>query len=416
MQRESRMYQFSESGIHHYNYDSEHNKLGGKLMSRSKKIIGLVLAVIMAVSMMTVAFADYDPATLTASITIETTANQLDPGDTATITVKATTNYYVSTFSIPIFYDNAYVTVSGASTPITDAVVATEASQGGSKFYNGTSLTSADTGVVAAVYVADFGDTLTQFNNTVVLTFTVTAGATTGVTDVIRCESGSIKTSTNSVGALYIAANKSATNTMDSLALNNENIDITAATQSIDIGSAEPELILTATGTSNGVIIDTHKTFGGLYYGVVYGFPQLATNTFRTINYITTNLTTTAGDLTASNLGRTIGTTGYGTGTTITVGSKVYVIVIFADVDGNGLINGQDTTATKNAVNNPGTLANNSVQRMAANCQQVNNGTMLHTLNGQDTTACKQYVNNASGKFNPATLASYQNSKNNFYQ
>ena len=53
---------------------------------------------------------------------------------------------------------------------------------------------------------------------------------------------------------------------------------------------------------------------------------------------------------------------------------------------------------------------------MAANCQQVNNGTMLHTLNAQDTTAVKNYVGNAANKFNPATLASYQNSKNNFYQ
>ena len=390
-------------------------------MSRSKKLIGLVLAVVMALSMLTVAFADYDPATLTASITITSTADTLNPGETATITVKATTNYYVSTFSIPVFYDNAYVTVSNATAPVTGSVVATEASAGGSKFYNGTTLTSADTGVEAAVYVADFGDTLTQFNNTTVLTFDVTANATTGVTDVIRCEADSIKTSTNSVGALYIAANKSESSTMDSLALNNENIDITAATVTITIpGAAEFDLVTTATGDSNGVIIDRNKTFGGAYAGVVYGFPQLANNTFRTINYITTNLTTSDGANTqaivAADLARTIGTVGYGTGTTITVGSKVYVIVIFGDVNGDGLINASDTTATKNAVLNTAPLANNSVQRMAANCQQLNNGTLLHTLNANDTAAVKNYVLNASGKFSPATLASYQNSKNNFYQ
>ena len=191
---------------------------------------------------------------------------------------------------------------------------------------------------------------------------------------------------------------------------------LTAVSTTVTIGSAEPELILTATGEANGVIIDTHKTFGGAYAGVVYGFPQAATATFRTINYITTNLTTTAGAIVQANLARTIGTAGWGTGTTITVGSKVYVIVIFGDVNGDGLINNQDTTAVKGFVAAPASIAANSVQRMAANCQQVNNGTMLHTLNNQDTTALKQYVANAANKFSPATLASYQNSKNNFYQ
>ncbi len=390
-------------------------------MSRSKKIIGLVLAVIMAVSMMTVAFADYDPATLTASITIETTETQLDAGETATITVKATTNYYVSTFSIPIFYDNQLVTVSNATTPITNAVVATEASQGGSKFYNGTSLTSADTGVVAAVYVADFGETLTTFNNTTVLTFTVTASTTNTGTEVIRCESGSIKTSTNSVGALYIAANKSANATMDSLALNNENIDITAATQSIDIGSAvQPaELALTATGSTNGVIIDTHKTFGGAYAGVVYGFTQLANATFRNTTYLTTNLEVTNGG--SMQFGRSIGSAGYGTGTTITVYNSdstptgaVYVVVIFGDVNGDGFINVSDTGLVKGITSNASLAPNDGVVRLAANCALVNNATMMHTVNLADTTAVKNYV--GGNKFTPSALAAKHASYNTRYQ
>ena len=310
-------------------------------MSRSKKIIGLVLAVVMAVSMMTVAFANYNPASLTASITIDTTANTLNPGESATITVKATTNYYVSTFSIPIFYDNAYVTVSNATAGVSGSVVATEASQGGSKFYNGTSLTSADTGVVAAVYVADFGDPLTTFNNTTVLTFTVTAGATTGVTDVIRCEADSIKTSTNSVGALYIAANSSEGNTMDSLAMNNENITLTAATQSIVIpGGGTPELVLTTLGASYGTIIDRTSTCNE--DGFVYGIP--VDEGASIADYVETDY----GSINVVTNGQGLESTGAEIQLIDTDGSTVletYLFVMIGDVNGDGFIDAVDASA-----------------------------------------------------------------------
>jgi hypothetical protein len=136
-------------------------------------------------------------------------------------------------------------------------------------------------------------------------------------------------------------------------------------------------------------------------------------------NYLINNLTTTTGALTAANFGRSIGTSGWGTGTTITVGSKVYVVIIFGDVDGNGMINVQDTAAVKSAITNASLAPVNSVKRMAANCAGTN-ATLLSTLNVQDTAAVKTYITkktfNAAGTSTVATIAAAHYAANNFYQ
>lgn len=372
-------------------------------MASSKKIISLILAVAMVIGVFAISAFAVAPA---ATITLSADNAQVEQGDTITITVtaSATEDFYVGPFGIPVEYDSTLVTfvsatvanVFGAST--TDYAV-----------------NSATAGKVAIAGWPTNAGTPVAPNlngaNVVLATLTFTATADGEAVFAIADDQ---KTTANPTGLFYMGSFDGSN--PKTAALTEMGQTLTAVSTTVTIGSAEPELILTATGEANGVIIDTNKTFGGAYAGVVYGFPQAATATFRTIGYITTNLTTTAGAIVQANLARTIGTAGWGTGTTITVGSKVYVIVIFGDVNGDGLINNQDTTATKNAVGGTAPLANNSVQRMAANCQQVNNGTMLHTLNNQDTTAVKQYVAGAANKFSPATLASYQNSKNNFYQ
>ncbi len=372
-------------------------------MASSKKIISLILAVAMVIGVFAISAFAAAPA---ATITLSADNAQVESGDTITITVtaSATEDFYVGPFGIPVEYDSTLVT-------FVSATVANVFGAGTTDY----AVNSATAGKVAiAGWPTNAGSPVAPNLNganvvLATLTFTATADG-----EAVFAIANDQKTTANPTGLFYMGSFDGSN--PKTAALTEMGQTLTAVSTTVTIGSAEPELILTATGEANGVIIDTHKTFGGAYAGVVYGFPQAATATFRTINYITTNLTTTNGALTAANLARTIGTAGYGTGTTITVGSKVYVIVIFGDVTGDGLINVADTTATKNAVSNANPLANNSVQRMAANCQQVNNGTMLHTLNVQDTTAVKNYVGNAANKFSPATLASYQNSKNNFYQ
>jgi hypothetical protein len=375
-------------------------------MSKSKKILSLALALVMALSIFSIC--SFAVSTNTATVTLEASAASVGNNETVTITVKASSaaTFYAGPMSIPITYDNTLFTLVG--TPAYVEIFGTGVTE--------TITNTATAGKIILTVLpktdgAPVAPDLSTEKVIATLTFTSDAAATGTGTFAIDNDQ---KTTANPTGKFYIG--EFSTDDPKTATLETIVGTLTRVPVDVNVGVAEPELILTATGEANGVIIDTNKTFGGVYAGVVYGFPQAATNTFRTINYITTNLTTTTGALTTANLARTVGTAGYGTGTTITVGSKVYVIVIFGDVDGNGLINPQDTTALKGYVNSPATLAANSVIRMACNCQQVNNGTMLHTVNTQDTTALKAYVNNASNKFSPATLASYQNSKNNFYQ
>lgn len=400
-------------------------------MSNIKKIIGVVLALVMALSVATVAFAATGDK---YSVSISADKTTLAAGETATVTVSVTSNYYVSTMSIPVFFDKNLVTVSDASTTLSgdlkDIKVVTDGDL--SKFYKGTTYTADDHGVVALTYVAKEGASIDTYNNTAVMTFKVTALADVTGNAVVECVSGTVKTSANTNGTLYLGKNSSGNATVDSLAEWIDDADITAATVSIAIGGGAVEaadLALTDAGATAGVIIDTHKTFGGQYAGVVYGFTQAAANTFITNRYLSTNLqATNEGTLEfARPNGKTSG--GFGTGTTVTVKnsdstvSKTYVVVIFGDVNQDGMITAADTTIVKGWATKPATApANNTVLRMAANTACVKNATVLHNIQTNDTTALKNYViKNASAttdvlKLNPVSLANAQNGYNTFYQ
>ena len=201
---------------------------------------------------------------------------------------------------------------------------------------------------------------------------------------------------------------------------NGDDIEADAVIASVNIGAvaAPADLALSSAGATAGVLIDTHKTFGGQYAGVVYGFTQSAANTFMTTAYLDANLDATNGGTLA--FGRSIGKVGYGTGTTITVknadGSntgKVYVVVIFGDVDCNGQIATADATAAKAAISNKTLYPDNSVQRMAANTQTANAGPLNNVVATAEATAIK---NNATAKLNQVTLANNQYKFNTNYQ
>ena len=187
--------------------------------------------------------------------------------------------------------------------------------------------------------------------------------------------------------------------------------DTTIETPERNIGAvALPADLVKTASAEAGIIIDTAHTFGGAYTGVVFGFTQKANNTFMNTTYLTTNLEASNGGSLAFS--RSIGATGYGTGTVITVKNAdgtvaaTYVVVIFGDADGNGLINVNDTKAVQKAVNISTTYASNSVQRMAANCQNVNVAAMMHTLNVNDTRAVGNHVKGT--KLDQAALAAKQ--------
>ena len=193
---------------------------------------------------------------------------------------------------------------------------------------------------------------------------------------------------------------------------NGDDIEADAVIASVNIGAvaAPADLELTAAGEAAGVIIDTNKTFGGAYAGVVYG---VTATTYKAKTNITNNVeATNNGSLVVkASDGKSNASGNYGTGSTIevfnadgTTTGKIYVFVAFGDVDGNGLINGQDAQKVIDSVAGDATVApNNSVKRLAANCQIVKAEAMMHNLNGQDAQKIIDHV--AGTKVDQVALA-----------
>lgn len=321
-------------------------------MSNIKKIIAVVLALVMALSVATIAFAAEGDA---YSITVTSDKATIAAGETATVTVKVTTNFYVSAMSIPVFFDNTKVTASAGEVLLSGvgdkANIATETSSDVDKLFEGSGHTKDDYGVRALIYIGKKDDVIKMYNNEAVMSFTVTAkdGATGAV--VLECISTAVKTSSNPSGTLYISKNGSGNATLDSLPEVVDSATVTGATTTINIASAaQPaDLELKSTATA-GIVIDTNKTFGGQYDGVVYGFTlDDSTAVIKATTMYTANLQASNGgslQFTAIKVGRT---NCYGTGATIKVLnqdgtlSKTYVIVIFGDVNSDGAITSTDT-------------------------------------------------------------------------
>lgn len=372
-------------------------------MVKSKKILSLALAFVMALSVLTMGvFAA--KTTPTATFTVSSSASEVATGDIVTITVKAnaTETFYAGPMSLPIEYDASlfeYVADSATVADIygagtTTSAVNTEAGK------LTVALTPSTSGAVTA---PDLNGA-----NLTVLTFKLKAIGTTGSSTVAIADDQ--KTAANIGGKFYCGSFDGANPKTAELTEMGQTLNRVDTTISYKGAAVEPaDLELTAKGTEDGVIIDTRITFGGQYDGAVYGFKQVNATTFRANNnYITNSVqATNEGSL---SIARSFNTAGWSTGTIITVlnkdgsGSKKYIVIIFGDVNCDGLINGNDTTACKNYIANPATLTRNEV-RMAANCQNVNKTAMLYILNGNDTTAIKNYVANNSLKVSQATLA-----------
>lgn len=372
-------------------------------MVKSKKILSLALALVMALGVLTMGvFAA--KTTPTATFTVSASPSEVATGDEVTITVKAnaTETFYAGPMSLPIEYDKSlfeYVADSATVANIygestTKSAVKAEAGK------LTVALTPSTSGAVTA---PDLNGA-----NLTVLTFKLKAIGSTGSSTVAIANDQ--KTAANIGGKFYCGSFDSANPKTAELTEIGQTLNRVDTTISYKGGAVEAaDLELTAKGTEDGVVIDTRITFGGQYDGAVYGFKQVNATTFRANNnYITNSVqATNEGSL---SIARSFNTAGWSTGTIITVlnkdgsESKKYIVIIFGDVNCDGLINGNDTTACKNYIANPATLTRNEV-RMAANCQNVNKTAMLYILNGNDTTAIKNYVANNSLKVSQATLA-----------
>lgn len=394
-------------------------------MSNIKKIIGVVLALVMALSVATVAFAvENDAAAYT--VTISSDKTELAAGESATVTVYLTTNFYASAISIPVFFDNSQVTVSAGSTTIAGAAIATETSADSAKLYAGSGYTQADHGVRALVYIAEYGSTITTYNNTAVMTFTVTANEAATGSVTVACSAGSLKTASNTTGALYVAKDEANDDsTMDSLAYNVTNATIEGATATINFASAmvPADLAVKSAYASSGIVIDNNKTFGGQYDGVVYGFTL--EGTINAAFYTQRLEATNGGSITIVKTPYITRPVSYGTGATVEVYnadstlSKRYVIVIIGDINGDAKFTTADTTLVYNHVNNI-SLITDEVKVMAANAASATGrtdalkATSMHTINNADTTVIYNVVN--GGTLDQATIASQHATYNTYYQ
>ena len=275
------------------------------------------------------------------------------------------------------------------------------------------------------VFTDDYGAKTFVFNDTGIVTIIpsplaegsegidLTAGAVLGqlVYEVADGASADInivndgKSATNPGGNL-IAARLSDGNLSTATSITGQTVLSVGEKRTIGGAAMVPADLAKKASAEAGILIDKTHKFGDAYSGVVFGFTQAANNTFMNTNYLNNAFEATNGGSLAFS--RSIGATGYGTGTVITVknadGTEAakYVVVIFGDVDGNGLINGNDTKACQAAAK-INTSYDKLIQRMAANCQNVAAAAMMYNINGNDTKVIQAHTKGT--KIDQAALA-----------
>lgn len=368
-------------------------------MTKAKKVLSLVLAVVMVAA--TFAFSASAANEKNATFTVSVDKATVSKDEVITVTVNLKTDYYAGPTNVPVYYNPEFFEFVEKS--VTGANIFGEGATD-VQSYN-----DAVTGCLKVAFIPDTADGTAAPKLLDGTLFTFQLRAIANGTSDIGLHADDQKTATNIGGTLYCGAYKSSA-IDNNPATVGQTFAITNTSATVGSTMEPADLELTATGATDGVVIDTRMTLGGQYAGVVYGFKQINNTTFRANNnYIKNSVQATNGG--SIEIARSFNTLGWSTGTTITVknsdGSdtgKVYVVVIFADVNCDGLINGNDTTACKAYAAKPATLTN-LVIRLAANCQNLGNPTMLYNVNGNDTTAVKAYVGNASNKVSQATLA-----------
>lgn len=261
-------------------------------MKRSKKLFGIVLSLILAISITATIFIA-TANTKETDIIITVDKAELSAGERATVSVKVTSNYPIATMSIPVFYDKTLVDVSDVTVTLTDyavkSAITNAESKDASKVYANTGINSDKFGFVLATYIGGAGKEVPETTDNVILTFKITAKTGVSGTETIKCVSQSAKTDENIAGMLYFGATTNG-KSIDSIPENIENIDLTLAQANVKIGAEPNTLMIKEEFVDSGIVIDklfvkvmTHEDWFPEFAeaedagatGIVYGFDTL---------------------------------------------------------------------------------------------------------------------------------------------
>ena len=383
-------------------------------MSKTRKILGLVMAVALVLNILAIAVfagddANWDPTavpnpTYTSTWALTSAATETTPAanETFTVDVKLTTDYLAGPVQFGVEYtSSAFEFVSAnyatATYPYDEVppTIKAEAANGVVKV----GIIPGTNGLTTLPAVA--------FDNIIAtLTFKlIGSGGTIGIqNDPKRGENGDegYLCAMRLVGTTDIIQAISASNWAWGQAQVTDAAPLTIGTPVV----AQPDLAVKAGVT--GVVINTAKTFGGTYDGVVYGFTQAAAMTFRNKNYLNNSLeATNSGSL---EIVASSGTNFCGTGTLINVKSgndtvKTYVVVIFGDLNGDGMINSTDLGELVKASKNATYFPNNSLKRMAANVSTSSVALQLHLINSADIAVLNLHTKSSSNWISQSATA-----------
>lgn len=205
-----------------------------------------------------------------------------------------------------------------------------------------------------------------------------------------------------------------------------KDIAVGAEIASVTLGSAaEPaDLVLTAAGAAAGIIIDTNKFASLNLAGVVYGVAAATSARSTPADYAGLWEATNGGTITYQKSPYAGRSTRYGTGTVITVSSedgssKDYVLVIFGDMNGDGVLNNNDVGTIYSGQQN-NTIADEKL-RLAANVKDPGRASgqtaanTLYNITGEDTGLSYSETQTAN-TIKQATLATHHNKYNYYYQ
>lgn len=309
-------------------------------MVKSKKILSLALALVMALGVLTMGvFAA--KTTPTATFTVSASASEVANGDEVTITVKAnaTETFYAGPMSLPIEYDSSlfeYVADSATVTNIYGAG-ATKSAVKAEKGKLTVALTPSTSGAVTAPNL--------NGANLIVLKFKLKAIGSTGSSTVAIADDQ--KTAANIGGKFYCGSFDSADPKTAELTEMGQTLNRVSATISYAGGAAEPnKLVIKDSAPSKPYIDKANKSEE--YTASIYGIDTLGCNeSLAPEGTIADYLTTTLGDaylrITTPKSGAET------TGTVIEVldadGVTVlekYIFIYFGDVDEDGNVGSAD--------------------------------------------------------------------------